>query len=47
MEKEDLAKIARSSLLDYQNPFYLAGVNLMIPIEFSGRVRVNCFLMVP
>ena len=27
--------------------FYFVGVNLMIPIEFSGRVRVNCFLMVP
>ena len=26
---------------------YFVGVSLMIPMEFSGRVRVNCFLMVP
>ncbi len=27
--------------------FYFVGVSLMIPIEFSGNVTWNCFLMVP
>ena len=39
--------IISSAVLNYQLSIHLVGVSLMIPMEFSGRVRVNCFWMVP
>ena len=39
--------IISSAALNFQFSIHLVGVSLMIPMEFSGRVRVNCFWMVP